>query len=1152
MAYNVCTVMQTLFIARKRFTTYVVVIVLLLQNAVMAGEWDTLSPDGGALLKDLSEKLHNAPPALGGPPTTANFRALNVPKDSNAYSEKSMIGGAELTNDDIERFKAFAGTAKFDTSGMSKTPLEIHGQKFKVKKFILSGASVYVSEEVMPEKTGGIERFRYCFEKALIKATQTSGNRLSRDLFILHLDQSKCFFEDHIGNGFIGINKRLFEIADPKTFGVWLTAGLFHELCHEITQLGEELEGRLSELGMDYVRCLCTDFQIKFNNTVLFPRDSHNQIVFDPLQITLEYGRFILNMADKARADSINIPNPVEGGNQLEAMVAMQKHISGQVSTLFVSFCDSDKGKSLYKTAIAFYKKSISMYFNGEEQKILMAKYRIGEEVAEIYRRMGDFGNAIALYYILANSYTAQPLKRYDKAMEMYNAILLIDPLQEEAFRKREQIRDLLADYFRGVKGLKGLALILGGTQDEINLMAEESVRRFPAPLSLPHGGTLCRGIPIVKKAEPPDSDFEFQQFNELFRGDSPPFEKYYIFIKMSEYFKNKAGAETDFFKKIYYTKLAEIYERASGKIIQQNYKSEGVNASMVPSADKLSSLASYIHGAGNTSYAGVTIVFKKSVERDAKPPSIGTNGIWIIPRIIRPDEIHAFVVRRENLAKLFEFLRYNLRYISIPVYDEKLRPVWPGLPNSEKRISDAMRMNSAGYERITVSVKNQQADALGKFARRSIVYEVFYDLFKRIKNDTPVNAYDNKWWSQMLNKRINDRQNPITNRPQGTLSEQYDILDEYIASASRDSQKTSGTGRFNRTISFDDFVDYIFSKRTIAEIKDLEIPERRLFREFGNVFAALGITDIDNLRSLFARIKGNVGSGVITPQNGSSFSTPSAKKNLYIWYDYLISVSTKRRDPSILDFVEFITGRKALLSVTRMETTEGEEGAECRKEFAALSHISSILGNLMGLPLPLTLAAKSSDGKTLLRSENINMDASLRQSEEFRILEILFSYETVPMGTSGINVLSLLELLRGRDMDELLGFTVMDRNTDRLWVLRTGTNLMRLNYAERVQYAASVLRLKWLFDNGFVWEIINNAKERGALSDEQAKFLFYILRGRMNCIVEYFVPKQVRNILNGLSLNPGFGISAFEIFFQKEIKPEIISEQADSVTRSV
>ena len=73
-----------------------------------------------------------------------------------------------------------------------------------------------------------------------------NGKRISLAI----LDKSPNAFEDHMGNGFMGVNRAVFkayEKLSPDILKIVLTVGLAHELLHESFEVGDEIEDTLAE-----------------------------------------------------------------------------------------------------------------------------------------------------------------------------------------------------------------------------------------------------------------------------------------------------------------------------------------------------------------------------------------------------------------------------------------------------------------------------------------------------------------------------------------------------------------------------------------------------------------------------------------------------------------------------------------------------------------------------------------------------------------------------------------------------------------------------------------------------------------------------------------------------------------------------------------
>lgn len=75
--------------------------------------------------------------------------------------------------------------------------------------------------------------------KESIKRVGEPITTFKETLFIGFLDQSTNLFEDHLNNGFIGVNRAIFEVEDSTVQHALLRTGIIHEISHE-------LKGKLS------------------------------------------------------------------------------------------------------------------------------------------------------------------------------------------------------------------------------------------------------------------------------------------------------------------------------------------------------------------------------------------------------------------------------------------------------------------------------------------------------------------------------------------------------------------------------------------------------------------------------------------------------------------------------------------------------------------------------------------------------------------------------------------------------------------------------------------------------------------------------------------------------------------------------------------
>ncbi len=98
----------------------------------------------------------------------------------------------------------------------------------KVTVFVEKGLEEYLTEESIKE-----------ILKDSIKRVGGSKADFKGTLFIGFLDKSTNLFEDHLNNGFIGVNRAIFEVEDNTIKEALLKTGIIHEIAHE-------LKGKLS------------------------------------------------------------------------------------------------------------------------------------------------------------------------------------------------------------------------------------------------------------------------------------------------------------------------------------------------------------------------------------------------------------------------------------------------------------------------------------------------------------------------------------------------------------------------------------------------------------------------------------------------------------------------------------------------------------------------------------------------------------------------------------------------------------------------------------------------------------------------------------------------------------------------------------------
>ncbi|MBN1526365.1 MAG: SpoIIE family protein phosphatase, partial [Candidatus Omnitrophica bacterium] len=124
-------------------------------------------------------------------------------------------------------------------------------------------------------------------------------NRLPPTLVMTMLDSSTHMFEDHLYNGFIGVNRAITRIAKRETRRIVLSMGLVHELSHELSgQTGKEFE--TAQLSRDalYAARLMRNAGISFNDGM---RDLGNLLAYKTFGGYLEGAMDAYAALDKAR-----------------------------------------------------------------------------------------------------------------------------------------------------------------------------------------------------------------------------------------------------------------------------------------------------------------------------------------------------------------------------------------------------------------------------------------------------------------------------------------------------------------------------------------------------------------------------------------------------------------------------------------------------------------------------------------------------------------------------------------------------------------------------------------------------------------------------------------------------------------------------------
>ncbi|HRZ86720.1 MAG TPA: hypothetical protein P5287_02795 [bacterium] len=154
-------------------------------------------------------------------PAKADYMQVNEPY----YSGLSMKDGQPVSFANAHEAKAYGERLVVAGRAVKHEQIEVLGRKF----------------DVIVEKGAGLTD---AMVKAMIaeavNRTKAAGGDISKipsTLVFGLLDTSSHLFEDHTQNGFIGINRALYEIKEDKVRNLLLQVGLFHELCHEATGL---------------------------------------------------------------------------------------------------------------------------------------------------------------------------------------------------------------------------------------------------------------------------------------------------------------------------------------------------------------------------------------------------------------------------------------------------------------------------------------------------------------------------------------------------------------------------------------------------------------------------------------------------------------------------------------------------------------------------------------------------------------------------------------------------------------------------------------------------------------------------------------------------------------------------------------------------
>ncbi|MQY65411.1 MAG: DUF89 family protein, partial [Clostridia bacterium] len=142
---------------------------------------------------------------------------MELYEGSDYYSEKSI-------RDDMGevKFRDLEETKKFGLS------LVKEGKAKRIKVSVRNHSFTVIVEN-------GIDISKDAIRIIIENALKGRRNKSSNFFVIAFLNKSSHMCEDHLANGFIGINRSIQEVLNPKVRNILLQVRLYHELSHEIT-----------------------------------------------------------------------------------------------------------------------------------------------------------------------------------------------------------------------------------------------------------------------------------------------------------------------------------------------------------------------------------------------------------------------------------------------------------------------------------------------------------------------------------------------------------------------------------------------------------------------------------------------------------------------------------------------------------------------------------------------------------------------------------------------------------------------------------------------------------------------------------------------------------------------------------------------------
>lgn len=169
----------------------------------------------------------------------AHAEGMMILQDHPRYGNFCMVDGVQVKIKTPEDAAEYGHVLEWMGRG-EPNRVTINGRKIKVitdRGSGLSGALVQIVLEKALEGCGG------------------DAKNLPDTMVIAMLDKSSHLFEDHVANGFIGINRAINDIEDENIRNKLILTGLFHELSHELTGRSDDAFER-EQLERDIDFCL--------------------------------------------------------------------------------------------------------------------------------------------------------------------------------------------------------------------------------------------------------------------------------------------------------------------------------------------------------------------------------------------------------------------------------------------------------------------------------------------------------------------------------------------------------------------------------------------------------------------------------------------------------------------------------------------------------------------------------------------------------------------------------------------------------------------------------------------------------------------------------------------------------------------------------